>query len=341
MTQNASQLYQQPSVVVVDDEPTIRSILSSSYADQGYQVYEASCEGEAIALCKKVTPDLLVTDVRMPNGDGRTLVEKVRSNEDLDPIIFCISSFRDMSQPEIFSRGIDQFFQKPVCLETLLNASHHFLSHRRKRRSHGMRNYVAAKESVSTLLTYLKDYLVVTDENGVILEHSDSFRKLRKENSQRSLKGRMFSTTISPSEYADFCRTEWPQIVNGEIETTSVCLETPSGETQCVEFLWTEGVWFGSKAFFALGRAQSKQSELEENLQKNCNYKIATAQAKLEIIQNSATEIRLQLHAIAGYASMLESSAPGPREKRFVQSILKSTSTAHGNITDVIDATHP
>lgn len=318
------------SVLVVDDEPSMRSIISSSYSEQGYHVYEAASESEAIALCNSINPDLLVTDVRMPDGDGRTLVERVRSNASLDPIIFCMSSFRDMSAPEVYSRGIDQFFQKPVDLETLLSASTHFLSHRRKRTLRAATLAKGAQESLNMLLSCIKDYLVVLNERGTLLECSHSVNVLNGGN----IASPSFSSLLADPNH--FTYKIWPSIVSGETDVHTLILSANSKKPVVAEFVFTPGCWMGGSAIFALGRSVLPEESDDASNSTQINSQL-TMQARLEMARNAASEARLQLHAIAGYASMLESATDGTREKRYIQSILKSVSSSQNHTTDILD----
>jgi CheY-like chemotaxis protein len=319
-------------VLIVDDEPSMRALLVSAYAEIGYEVFEASSEQEALALCAQQKPHLLVTDVRMPEGDGRTLVEKIRNLPNVNPVIFCMSSFRDMTPPEVFNRGIDQFFPKPLCLETLLSASKHFLSRTEFRLSTEMHNS-PVPSALSELLQSLKDFLVVLGQDGIILECSHSFHKLHGV----SPVGRLFSACLPNSETTHFMHDVWPNIANGSIESTLHNLRTPKTQNSIVEFQWTQGEWLGHKAILGLGKpAESASSAPENTLHKQIRNP-KQIHAKMEMIHNAAMEARLQLHAIAGYASLLESKAPSTREHRFVQSILKNVSCTQNTLTDVIE----
>ena len=67
--------------MVVDDEDLVRSLLAEVLADEGFEVIEAGCGDEALALLDQVAPlDLLVTDVHMPGGaDGYEVARQARA----------------------------------------------------------------------------------------------------------------------------------------------------------------------------------------------------------------------------------------------------------------------
>ena len=67
-----------PVVLVVDDEPVTRRTLREELEPRGFLVVEAADGEEAWELFQKELPDLVVTDLRMPRGDGVTLVRRIR-----------------------------------------------------------------------------------------------------------------------------------------------------------------------------------------------------------------------------------------------------------------------
>ena len=71
-----------PRILIVDDEPGIRSMLSLVFSTAGYEVRTASNLSDAIALCS--TPrafDVVLTDVVMPSGNGHDLVRWIMENQ--------------------------------------------------------------------------------------------------------------------------------------------------------------------------------------------------------------------------------------------------------------------
>ena len=67
-----------PVVLVVDDEPVTRRTLREELEPRGFLVVEAADGEEAWELFQKELPDLVVTDLRMPRGDGVGLVRRIR-----------------------------------------------------------------------------------------------------------------------------------------------------------------------------------------------------------------------------------------------------------------------
>ena len=61
------------SIVVVDDEPSIRELLVASLHFAGFEVNTAASGSEAIEVIEKIQPDLIVLDVMLPDIDGFTV----------------------------------------------------------------------------------------------------------------------------------------------------------------------------------------------------------------------------------------------------------------------------
>src|SRR3990172_1782757 len=71
----------QPAILVVDDDPTFCDIMAEILRMYQARVYTDFSAEEAMAVLEQVTPDLILTDVMMPDVDGLTFVRRVRSGE--------------------------------------------------------------------------------------------------------------------------------------------------------------------------------------------------------------------------------------------------------------------
>jgi two-component system, response regulator, stage 0 sporulation protein F len=75
------------SILIVDDEQSVREVLSEYFAEQGYAVETAGDGEEALAVVRRSTPDLVLLDVRMPGIDG---VETLRRMRGIAPAVSVI-----------------------------------------------------------------------------------------------------------------------------------------------------------------------------------------------------------------------------------------------------------
>lgn len=105
-----------PHILLVDDDDVIRMVISKVLENSGYTVCNASNGIEALKRLEGIQPDLIITDLNMPNMDGWELVEKLRKNTQYQntPIILlsgdCDVSVREKAQ----QNGIDLVLPKDM-----------------------------------------------------------------------------------------------------------------------------------------------------------------------------------------------------------------------------------
>lgn len=108
------------SIVVVDDEPSIRELLVASLHFAGFEVETAASGSEAVEVIERVRPDLIVMDVMLPDIDGFTVTRRIRQNGITVPVLFLTA--RDDTQDKIMGLtvGGDDYVTKPFSLEEVV-----------------------------------------------------------------------------------------------------------------------------------------------------------------------------------------------------------------------------
>ncbi|HMA36735.1 MAG TPA: response regulator [Chloroflexia bacterium] len=105
------------TILVVDDEPSLLSILEAILQEQGHAVFTAGNGQEALDLLQATTPDLILSDVMMPVMDGYQLVQQIRSRPAWQHIkIVLISAAPIRRTPPL---PIDETIAKPYDLDTV------------------------------------------------------------------------------------------------------------------------------------------------------------------------------------------------------------------------------
>ncbi len=109
-------------ILIVDDKLESRLILRDFLSPLGFLVIEAAGGEEAMEKAVCYRPDLIMTDIVMPNMDGFELTRQIRNNVDLkDSIVIAISaSVFEHHQQESFQVGCDDFIPKPIRFQQLL-----------------------------------------------------------------------------------------------------------------------------------------------------------------------------------------------------------------------------
>lgn len=99
-------------VLIADDDFEMRSLLSAELQDEGYLVCQA-CDGqEAVDCLLLFRPDVVITDLRMPDG-GIPLVARLRTSAPTTPIIVMTAFGSADIQAEVYRNGAAAYFSKP------------------------------------------------------------------------------------------------------------------------------------------------------------------------------------------------------------------------------------
>jgi two-component system, OmpR family, KDP operon response regulator KdpE len=107
------------NILVVDDEPQITRVLKTTLSTQGYGVRTASDGDEATQILKEWTPDLVITDLRMPNVGGLELCRHIRGKSRI-PIIVLSVKGEERIKVEALDAGADDYVTKPFGVHELL-----------------------------------------------------------------------------------------------------------------------------------------------------------------------------------------------------------------------------
>ena len=110
---------QQPRILVVDDEPQIARVLRTGLKTHGYDVRVAADGISALETYTDWHPDLVVTDLSMPNLDGLELCRRLRVFSQL-PIIVLSVRGEEKTKVEALDAGADDYVTKPFGMDELL-----------------------------------------------------------------------------------------------------------------------------------------------------------------------------------------------------------------------------
>jgi two-component system, OmpR family, KDP operon response regulator KdpE len=106
-------------ILVVDDEPQITRVLRTALTAQGYEIRVAHDGESALELMKDWRPDLVLTDLAMPNVDGIELCRRIREASDV-PIIVLSVREQETTKVEALDAGADDYVTKPFSMDELL-----------------------------------------------------------------------------------------------------------------------------------------------------------------------------------------------------------------------------
>ncbi len=110
---------QKPRILLVDDEPQLTRVLRAGLKARGYDVRIAADGISGLEIFGDWQPDLLVTDLAMPNMDGLELCRRVRAISQT-PIIVLSAKGEEKTKVEALDIGADDFVTKPFGMDELL-----------------------------------------------------------------------------------------------------------------------------------------------------------------------------------------------------------------------------
>ena len=109
-----------PQIMVVDDEAGVRELVCDALRIAGFETMQANDGMSALTALRAAKPDLLIIDINMPLMDGFDLVERLRSQNDLTPVLMLSARSDRADITRGLSLGADDYVTKPFGLEELL-----------------------------------------------------------------------------------------------------------------------------------------------------------------------------------------------------------------------------
>jgi two-component system, NtrC family, response regulator AtoC len=106
-----------PVILVVDDEETIRSCLKEALEAEGHKVYTAEDGGNSLRLAKKVIPDLVILDLKMPGMNGLDLLREIKQHDQNILVILLTGHASVDSAVSAMKAGAFDYLEKPFKME--------------------------------------------------------------------------------------------------------------------------------------------------------------------------------------------------------------------------------
>lgn len=107
-------------ILVVDDEPSIRELLSVSLKFAGFEVATAADGHEALSTQSSFHADLVVLDIMLPDMDGFEVMQRMREREPYVPVLFLTAKDDLQDKIQGLSAGGDDYITKPFSLEEVI-----------------------------------------------------------------------------------------------------------------------------------------------------------------------------------------------------------------------------
>ena len=145
------------TILIVDDEPDIRAVLAISLQDMEYRTVEAEDAVQAFDIFQQYQPRIVITDIKMPGGDGIELLRKIK-HENPETEVIMITGHGDMNLAirSLKYRATD-FITKPINVDALdiaLRRAQEKIAMRRR-----LQDYTRSLEQLVQEKTELQDHL--------------------------------------------------------------------------------------------------------------------------------------------------------------------------------------
>ena len=117
-----NEVVKQARLMLVDDEPGIRTAVQAYLQDEGFEVTTAVDGEEGWLKAQQMFPDLVISDVMMPRCDGYELLKRLREDERLGgtPVIFLTAKGMTVDRTQGYLAGVDDYISKPFDPDELI-----------------------------------------------------------------------------------------------------------------------------------------------------------------------------------------------------------------------------
>jgi len=148
-------------VLIVDDEPQITRVLRTALSTQGYSLRIAANGVEGMEAVHTWKPDLVITDVSMPQMDGVELCREIRAVSQVPIIVLSVRN-QEQIKIEALDAGADDYVTKPFSIQEL----------QARVRAHLRRNTVTNEETQSVIT--VGDFLIDIPQHRVVVRGQDT-----------------------------------------------------------------------------------------------------------------------------------------------------------------------
>lgn len=133
------------TVLLVDDEASLRYLLAEELADYGYQVHTAANGQEALALLHETSVDVALIDFQMPGLNGLELMAALQSLPNTPELIMLTAHATLETSIEAMRRGGTDFLLKPCRIEDMLHSLQQAMDRRRQKLKQQLATHMLAE----------------------------------------------------------------------------------------------------------------------------------------------------------------------------------------------------
>lgn len=171
----------QKTLLIIDDEPSIRESLSSFFEDEGYTVFTAEDGEHGVDLFSVTDIDVVITDLRMPGKDGFYVMKTIHETSPDTPVLVVSGAGESEDVIRALRMGAKDYITKPIpSLEMIEHAVNDaFESHRLIKENKQYRKALEKSEyHYRTITENIAEGVFTLDENDAITYVNDAFSSI-------------------------------------------------------------------------------------------------------------------------------------------------------------------
>lgn len=119
------------TILVVDDDDSLRRVMQLQLEEAGYDVIAASDAREALALAEEHTPALVITDLKMPGSSGMEVLKRIRAEHPETTVVMITAFGTVQTAVEAMKAGAYDYITKPIDFDELIVTVNRALEHQR------------------------------------------------------------------------------------------------------------------------------------------------------------------------------------------------------------------
>jgi two-component system nitrogen regulation response regulator NtrX len=169
-----------PSILIVDDEPSILQSLGGLLSDEGFEVHTAPNGYEALKVIDREAPDLVMLDIWMPGIDGLETLKEIKKDSPNTPVIIVTGHGNIETAVKATKLGAFDLIEKPLSIDRVIFAINNALNFRRlEEENRYLRKKTLEKSSISGVSPAVSElrqnlaraaptdaWILITGENG-------------------------------------------------------------------------------------------------------------------------------------------------------------------------------
>jgi DNA-binding response OmpR family regulator len=224
-----------PTILIVDDEQSIREIVSVYLARAGYEVLTASDGVEALEILAERTPALVVLDLMLPEVDGYEITRHLRAHGDV-PIIMLTARRQETDRILGLEMGADDYVVKPFSPRELVSRVKAVL--RRVQGSTGEQKELALSFGALRIDPETRQVEVDGDVKDLTVKEFDLLWTLARHPQQVLSRSQLLDLVWGTSEYID------PSTVTVHVHRLRERIETDPADPRYIQTVWGVGYRF-------------------------------------------------------------------------------------------------